>query len=120
MLSITISLIASLYGIDSSLALKLAKIESNMNPNAISKTKDGGVFQLNSKYYKFHNPNWVFDSVTNTHLAMETLKNLKNKCIHKSHNSYIVCYNLGISGAKKIKRAMHQTYYKKTTYAWEH
>ena len=120
MLYLTISLISTLYGIDTSLAMKLAKIESNMNPDAVSRSNDRGIFQLNSRFYKFHNPKWIFNPNINAHLAMKTLQNLKKNCKHKLHNSYVICYNLGTSGAKKIKKATGQTYYKKITYAWNH
>jgi soluble lytic murein transglycosylase-like protein len=116
---LTISLLSIIYGIDTSLAMNIAHIESNSNPKAYSKTGDGGLFQLNENYYKFHNLKWVYDIQINTSLAMKTLQDLKEKCSHKLHKTYVVCYNLGISGAKKIKNPHGQTYYRKLNYVWK-
>jgi soluble lytic murein transglycosylase-like protein len=89
-----------------------------MNPNAISKTGDGGILQLNNRFYKFHNPKWVFNPEINLYIAIRTLKNLKQKCKHKNLNTYIVCYNLGIAGGSKIKNPFNQAYYKKSNLIW--
>lgn len=117
-MNLLITFYSIVNGIDPSLSFQLAKLESGMNPNAISKTGDGGLLQLNRKFYKFHNPKWIFNSEINLHLAMRTLKNLKENCKHKSYNSYIICYNLGIRGAAKIKNPFNQTYYRKSNIIW--
>jgi soluble lytic murein transglycosylase-like protein len=118
MINLIITLYSVLNGIDQRLAFQVAKIESNMNPNAISKTDDLGLFQLNSKYYKFHNENWAFNYQTNTALAMSALKNLKTKCHHKYDNSFMLCYNRGIRGAAKIKNPNNFKYIKKLNILW--
>lgn len=118
MLHLLIILYSSMNGIDQNLAFQMARIESGMNPYAISKTNDGGLFQLNRKYYRFHNPNMVFQPDTNVALAMNTLRNLKNKCKHKMNNSFILCYNLGIQGAGKIKFPFRHEYYRKVNSLW--
>jgi hypothetical protein len=119
MIYLTIALLSSLYGVDSDLAIKLAKIESNFNPKAMSKTKDGGLFQLNTRYHKFHNPNWIFDIEINSHRAMKTLANLKTKCNLKFKNHFVLCYNMGTRGASKLKNPNNQTYIKKLTSVWK-
>lgn len=89
-----------------------------MNPNAVSKTNDGGLFQLNAKYHKFHNPKWVFDPQINSAIALKKLQILKNKCFHKKNERYLLCYNMGNAGAKKIKNPDKQTYLKKMNILW--
>jgi soluble lytic murein transglycosylase-like protein len=118
MLNILITFYSLVNGIDPDLSFKIARVESNMNPNAISKTGDGGIFQLNNRYYRFHNPNWVFVPHTNIALALKTLGTLKNKCIHRDRDSFVICYNVGLSGAKKIKRPMLNNYYVKIKSLW--
>lgn len=118
MLNILITFYSLVNGIDPNLAFKIARIESNMNPNAISKTNDGGIFQLNNRYYRFHNPSWVFLPHTNIALALRTLGTLKNKCSHTEQDSFVICYNLGVSGAKKIKRPFKNNYYVKIKSMW--
>lgn len=104
---------ALIYGIDPKLAQRMAKIESNMNPVAVSKTGDGGLFQLNKKSFKFHNERWRFDPVINMSAALNYLSYLKKTCKHTVDNTYVICYNLGRNGASKIKNPKNQSYYKK-------
>jgi soluble lytic murein transglycosylase-like protein len=118
MIYLTITLLSSLYGIDPALTYRMATIESSLNPKALSKTGDGGILQLNRKYHKFHNPDLIFNYETNISLALKTLQELKTKCKHTLNNSYILCYNLGVRGASKIKNPFNQTYYKKTKLVW--
>jgi len=120
MVNLLITLYSALNGIDPSLSFQMARLESSMNPAALSKTNDGGLFQLNRKVYKFHNNTWIFDPEINTAMAMGTLSKLKTSCSHKIKNSYVLCYNLGVSGAKKIKNPWAQTYYKKFSLVWRH
>ena len=120
MLHLLITLYSAINGIDPSLSFQMARVESGMNPYAISRTNDGGLFQLNRASYKFHNEHWRFIPVINIGIAMNTLGKLKNKCTHKINNSYVLCYNMGISGAKKIKKPFSQNYYKKMNLLWRH
>jgi soluble lytic murein transglycosylase-like protein len=116
---LTVVFLAIIYGIDPNLATSIAHTESNFNPKAESDTGDGGLFQLNSKYYKFHNPNWIYNVQINTSIAMKTLQELQETCLHKLHNTYVICYNMGRAGAKKIKKPQNQTYFKKMNYVWK-
>ena len=104
---------ALINGINPTLATKMAKVESNMNPLAKSNTGDGGLFQLNKRSFKFHNESWRFDVAINTALALKYLADLKSTCKHKIDNTYVICYNLGINGGSKIKNPKKQTYYRK-------
>jgi soluble lytic murein transglycosylase-like protein len=120
MINLLITFYSMVNGIDTSLAFQMARVESNMNPNAISLTQDGGLYQLNRNSYRFHNEKWRFQPVTNMAIALNYLSKLKEKCTHKSYNSYIICYNMGIRGASKIKFPLKQTYYKKMNLLWRH
>jgi len=120
MINLLITFYSLVNGIDTRLAFQMAKIESNMNPNAVSRTNDGGLYQLNRKVYKFHNESWRFHPAVNMAIAMRALAGLKEKCTHKSYNSYVLCYNMGIKGAKRIKFPLKQTYYKKMNLLWRH
>jgi len=112
-INLLITYYALVNGIDPSLAMRMAKIESNMNPNAISRTGDGGLFQLNRVAHKFHYDHWRFIPVISTSIAMNFLGKLKTTCKHKAHNSYVLCYNLGRYGASKIKYPYKHPYYLK-------
>lgn len=113
MVNLLIILYSALNGIDPALSFQIAKIESNMNPLAVSKTDDGGLFQLNRKYFKFHNPNLIFDPTLNISIALNYLRFLKRKCKYKDNNTYVLCYNLGLNGASKINFPYKHSYYRK-------
>lgn len=120
MINLLITLYSAFNGIDPSLSFQMARVESNMNPLALSRTNDGGLFQLNRGVHKFHNASWIFNPTVNTAIAMSTLSKLKTNCAHKIKNSYVICYNVGVYGAKKIKNPFKQTYYKKMSLVWRH
>ncbi len=120
MIPLIITYFSLINGIDPSLALKLARIESGMNPHAKSSTSDGGLFQLNSRSHKFHNEQWRYRVDTNTAVAMSTLAYLKQKCKHRLLNQFVLCYNRGIVGAARIKNPNKTQYYQKVTSLWRH
>jgi hypothetical protein len=102
------------------LAFKLARIESGMNPSAKSATMDGGLFQLNARSHKFHNEQWRYRADTNAAIAMRTLADLKKNCKHKLLNQFVLCYNMGVYGASKIRNPKRTQYYQKVTALWRH
>lgn len=118
MINILITCYALFNGIDSQLAFQIAKTESSMNPNAISNTGDGGLFQLNNKSHLFHNEKWRFIPAVNISLALHNLSIFKKTCKHRLNNSYVLCYNMGKKGASRIKYPYEQTYYKKMNILW--
>ena len=118
MINLMITFYSLVNGIDPSLAFQMARVERNMNSYAVSKTNDGGLFQLNRTYYKFHNPSWIFNPNINIALALNKLSKLKKECKHTTNNSFILCYNMGTYGAGKIKKPFLQTYYKKMNLLW--
>jgi soluble lytic murein transglycosylase-like protein len=120
MLNVLITFYSIVNGIDPALSFQMARVESNMNPYAVSRTNDGGLFQLNRNSYRFHNDKWIFVPITNIALAMNTLGKLKKQCSHKVNNSYILCYNMGIKGASKVKRPFTQSYYRKMNLLWRY
>jgi soluble lytic murein transglycosylase-like protein len=119
MINILITFYSLVNGIDPNMAFQVARVESNMNPNAVSRTQDGGLYQLNRNSYKFHNEKWRFMPATNIAIAMDTLKKLRTSCKHTKHNSFVLCYNLGKAGASRIRYPLSQTYYKKMNILWQ-
>lgn len=107
-----------MYGVSPEFSMRIAKVESNFNPNAYSYTKDGGLFQLNTKYHKFHNPDWIFDKEINTHRAMNLLSKFKKICKFNKENYAALCYNMGKSRVLSLKNPEKQTYLKKLTLVW--
>lgn len=118
MINILITFYSLVNGIDPNMAFQVARVESNMNPNAVSRTQDGGLYQLNRNSYKFHNEKWRFQPDINMAIALDSLRKLKYTCSHKISNSYVLCFNSGIVGARRIKFPFKHPYYKKMNLMW--
>lgn len=119
MVNLLITFYSLVNGVDPYISFKMARIESSMNPLAVSRTNDGGLFQLNRNFYKFHNPKWIFNPQTNIAIALNTLGKLKKKCKYTKENMYVLCYNRGVYGVSKIKKPTDQIYYKKFNLIWK-
>lgn len=87
--------------------LAIAKIESSFRPNAIGKAKEQGLWQFHPKYFKLKD-----NSIKNqTKLAIKHYNwLLTNGC---KKNMIAICWNLGITGANKIKDPSNFKYNKK-------
>jgi hypothetical protein len=108
---------APMYGIEPKLAAAIIKTESSFNPKAIGALKEVGLFQIRPEFSRF-NKQQLLDPQTNIVAGLEMLKYLEQRCPHKKKNTYVICMNLGIKGAAKIKYAEGQTYYKKVYAAY--
>ncbi len=94
-------------GFDPDVALSIARIESNLNPYAIGALNEQGLFQIR---YNNINQSGVIPNILR---GIAMLKETKLKCKHKLHNSFVVCFNYGISGGSKTISPMNTKYYKK-------
>jgi hypothetical protein len=64
-------IIMTVFGEDGELAVKVAKCESGLNPNAINKTSSArGLFQIMQSWHKI-DQKWLFDPMINTLVARQ-------------------------------------------------
>lgn len=87
--------------VDPYLALSVAINESNLNPLAVGSKNEQGLFQLLPKSYKKLSIKELRDIKTNVKLGVKHLKQVEKECPHKD---FIICYNVGVTGSKKIKK----------------
>lgn len=90
-------------GFDPLLAASIAKTESNFNPDAIGPVGEVGLFQLRPEYFKAFTVKELKDPKLNTILAIQKLKHDKKNCKHKQGLTWTSCYNMGVTGAAKLK-----------------
>lgn len=91
----------------------IAKVESNLNPSAVSLDKhDYGLLQVRQKYSKLSKAD-LLDACKNAKEAARILKQARASCTHQKGHSYLTCYNRGIAGAKRVKNAMQDSYVRK-------
>ncbi len=94
------------HGIDPNLAVAIATVESNLNPNTVGLLNEQGLFQLRPEYH----PVAKGDIRGNIQAAMLYLTRLKKSCASYG-DAFFVCFNLG--EYKKIRYPTKFPYYSK-------
>lgn len=94
---------SQMFGVDPQLSLAVAQTESNLNPNAISNSSDYGIFQLNRKSFPKLSIKELLNPYVNIPTGIFYLKRMKETCVHKANNGFLVCWNYGIANAKRVK-----------------
>lgn len=109
-----IAFYSNLIGIDPQLAIAVAQVESNMNPQAIGLSHgEIGLFQIRPEFVAGLTHKEMFNIETNIVLGIQKLKHAKTKCKHQVNNSWLVCYNVGVKGGNRIKNAKEFKYVKR-------
>lgn len=107
-----ITVLALNQGINPETALAIAKIESNFKVNAIGPMKEVGLFQIH-KSSTTYTKEQLLNPRINISEGLRILKQAKEKCTHQEDKTYVVCYNVGLAGGKKIKHPTKFPYYKR-------
>ena len=103
------------YNIDPKVALAVCEVESGFNINAIGITKDLGLFQLNPKSFPQYSKKQLLDPITNIELDIKYLAQMKKECKYKDNLDWLLCYNMGMKNAKKVKYPKLWPYTKRVT-----
>lgn len=85
-------------GVDADLAVAIARVESGLNPKAIGKHGELGVFQLRPKYHATK----VENVDHNIRLAVRYLRTVRRFCEPTYKDAWIICYNVGPNYEKRI------------------
>jgi soluble lytic murein transglycosylase-like protein len=101
-----------LAGIDPTITNAIIKVESTGNPLAVGKLDDSGLMQIRHKFVP-ESQLQLFNPCTNIYRGVQLLKQAKEKCTHKLEKTWVICYNLGIAGGRKIRHPKLFPYYKK-------
>lgn len=103
-----------MMGINPQIALTVAKIESNFNPNTVGQIGEIGLFQIRPEFVKGFKRKDLFDPHINIMVGLTKIKEAQRACKHLGNNlEFLVCYNAGIKGSKKIKNPSQFPYVKK-------
>jgi soluble lytic murein transglycosylase-like protein len=108
-----------IYGIDPEVALNVARIESNLNPNAIGVTNDIGLFQLRPQSFPQYTKKQLLNPELNVKLGIQYIAYVKKHCKHKEKYDYLACYNAGIKKASSFKYPRLFPYVKRFQLAME-
>lgn len=82
-------------------------MESNLNPSAIGKLNEQGLFQVR---YEYMNQCGI---IPNIEKGLDMIQNVIDNCPYKDDLTFVTCYNAGVVGARKIKKPRQFSYYKK-------
>lgn len=112
--------IAISKGVDPYKAAAVAHVESSLNPKAVGSKGEIGLFQLRPEYFG-EDKKELKDPVVNTYRAMKHISSMRDRCPHTKSldGGWVICHNLGVRGAYRIKRPQDQTYYKKFKETYE-
>ena len=101
-----------LSGVDPEITNAVIKVESDGNPMALGKSGDSGLMQVRHQFVP-ETQQQLFNPCTNVRRGISLLKKAKDSCKHKLNNTWLVCYNLGLTGGSRIKYPREFIYYKK-------
>jgi soluble lytic murein transglycosylase-like protein len=101
-----------MYGIEPKLAAAIVQTESSFNPKAIGEVGEVGLFQIRPEHTKY-TPEQLLDPETNVVAGLEILKGYKQRCKFQKRKMFVVCYNMGVAGAYRLKRPLDNKYYRK-------
>lgn len=92
------------YNIEFSFVMGLIEQESNFNVNAVSRTNDYGLMQINKSNHKWLTEKFGFDDYLdpyqNTRAGLYILRKLFEK--HQDPSKVLMAYHMGENGAKKL------------------
>lgn len=109
-----ITSLAQEHGIEPSLLRALIRVESNFNADAIGSKGERGLLQLRPQYFAI-----TGNALVDLETGVEHLKTIRQTCPHSESHTWIICHNLGVAGAARIKNPKAQTYYRKVMEAYE-
>lgn len=98
-----ISFYSAIYGVDPNLATAVAMNESSLNPNAIGKLKEVGLYQIRPEFVKEYTAKQLLQPEINIIVGLQKIKKAQETCVHKNDIEFLVCYNYGNTNALKVK-----------------
>lgn len=105
-------------GMDPYRIAAIAQVESSFNQNAIGGLGEVGIFQLRPELYLKDKYN--YDLFYYLEVSFNLLEDKREKCRKYSKSAWVVCWNRGITGTKKIVDTLYKTsYYKKVSKYYE-
>ncbi len=103
------------YGVDPSVAISVATVESELNPSAVGELNEVGLFQLLPESFPAYSIKQLKDPRLNIKLGVKYLAKAQRYCFHKEGITWLVCYNYGFENAKRVKHPTLFPYVKKVS-----
>lgn len=94
------------------IAVAIAMTESNLNPHAVGTKGDIGLFQVRHALVK-ESEEELKHPKTNTQAALRIMRNAIRGCGGLYGDGWVVCYNRGVVGGKRLVDYTGDSYYRK-------
>lgn len=94
---------SKLFGVDPNVAVSVARVESNLEVEAVGSLGEIGLFQIRPEFYPMFTKKQLASPETNIMVGVRKLSNYKKTCVHQDDIDWLVCYNYGPTNAKKVK-----------------
>lgn len=111
-LILLISLMAPEFNINPKVVIAVIKTESAFKTRAVGPVGEIGLMQVRPKYSKYSQAQ-LFNPVINLTEGLRMLSNAKKRCRHQVDLTWIICYNLGVTGGSRVKYPKKFEYYKR-------
>lgn len=108
-----IKMYAAMYNVSPSLAVSVAKVESNLNQYALGSLGEVGLFQIRPEYVEAFTTKDLYNVHFNIIIGVKMLRDAKRNCPNQRELTWLTCYNAGLNGASKIKDPYNFGYVKK-------
>lgn len=99
------------FGVDPNIVKAVVQIESRGSPSLVGEAGEVGLMQLLPSSFPNHKRRQLKDTRTNIALGVQYLAEVKKKCSHQADLTWIVCYNAGVRGGRRIKSPKQFRYY---------
>jgi len=104
---------SAIFNMNPAVVASVIQNESAFNEKAIGKRGEIGLMQLLPSSFPKYTRTQLFDPSLNIWLGVKYLAESRRTCVHQHNHTWLVCYNLGPTKAKKIVHPKQFPYYKK-------
>lgn len=101
------------YDVDPDLAVAIAEVESNFRIEATSHVGAIGIMQIMPQFHPQYTKEQLRSPKTNINVGLKLLREYKKICPHQKDKTWVICFNTGPTGAKKINKPHEFEYYKR-------
>lgn len=113
LINICVAIWSDYYGLDRDLVHAVIEVESSYNSRAVALPEESyGLMQVRKKYVP-ETKKQLLKPCNNIRVGTRILHKRSMDCGFRNNYSYVICYNRGVTGAKRVKHPNKDAYYNK-------
>lgn len=102
---------SALNHVDPLLVRAVVQVESGGQVGKVGLLREQGLMQLRSSSFN-ETEQQLKEPRHNLEKGIQYLSQLQNSCPFKERYEFVICYNKGVSGAKKVRQPSQDKYYR--------